>query len=54
MGAREAEWAATNLTVGEEGEKEAGRGFAAAFTGYGEAGTRSRAIPATGRPPTGS
>jgi hypothetical protein len=52
MGAREAEWAATNLTVGEEGEKEASKGFAVAVTGYGKAGTRARAISARGRPPT--
>ena len=38
---------------GEEGEKEASNGFAVAVTGYGKAGTRSRAIPARGRPPTG-
>jgi hypothetical protein len=33
----EAECTATNLTVGEAGEKKAGKGFAAAVTGYGNA-----------------
>ena len=33
MEVREAELTATNLTVGEEGEKEASKGFAVAVTG---------------------
>jgi hypothetical protein len=39
---------------GGEGEKEAGKGFAAAVTDYGKAGTRSQAIPVRARPPTAS
>ena len=36
---------------GGYGEKEASKGFAVAVIGYGKAATRSRAIPARGRPP---
>jgi hypothetical protein len=37
MEVREAEGTATKITVGREGEKETGKGFAAAVTGYGKA-----------------
>jgi hypothetical protein len=37
MEVRKAESTATSLTVGMDGEKEAGKGFAAGFTGYGKA-----------------
>jgi len=42
MEVREAEGTATNLTVGREREKESSQGFAAAITGYSNAGIRHR------------
>jgi len=52
MEVREAESTATSLTVGTEGEKEAGKGFAAAIPDYGKAFSRSRVNPARGRQQT--
>jgi hypothetical protein len=39
MEVKKAELTPTNPTVGREGEKEAGKGFAAAVTDYGKAGS---------------